>query len=168
MHDFDIVSMRDRAGAVVRGYDNPSAVYDNIIQALFDFYESEGRVFVPQHVRTSGGVESADFHPRIKRYKHKVYTGELPASRTESWRLPNRTIVQRRFPTGEAPLHGFINSEYLGNEIHLGGVVLEWDFPQGRSVYHSENFSLYFDLINKDLSVRKEERDKFVRYILSD
>jgi hypothetical protein len=163
MYNFDIVPMRNKAGALIRG-DNATSVFDEMKIALSDFYSELDMFFAAETISHKGHAAEVAFDSTRQRYKHKIYS-DMPNVRESTQKVGNVTI-DRKFPVGNPPLHGFLNVEYMGKEMHLGEIVLEWDFPQGRSSWTDENFGLYFDLVNKDVSVRKKECAQFIEYLL--
>ena len=163
MHDFDIAPMRDKAGVLIRG-SNGSKVFQGMKNALSDFYSERGMYFAPDTVSVGGHVGELGFDPSRKRYKHRVYS-DMPKTRSRRVKVDG-IWVERQDIVGRPPFHGFLNVEYLGKEMHLGEIVLEWDFPQGRAQWTDEHFGLYFDLVNKNPQVRRQERNDFVNYVL--
>jgi hypothetical protein len=157
--------MKGRAGVLIKGSD-AQRVFDEMKMACSDFYSEIGKYFAAETIKDGDFCAEVDFDRARRRYKHTVYS-DMPHARVVPVRLEDGTSIDTRVIDGKAPMHGFLNVEYLGQHMQLGEIVLEWDFPQGRSISTDENFALYFDLVNKNPVARKQERDNFTRYVLS-
>ena len=141
-------------GALIKGFERPAKVFDDISLALYQFYERKGLLFVPEHEK-NGMDDSgkpipvvAEFDPS-RRYSHRVYTGEMDQDSS------GRIIT---------PMHGFVNVYHAGTD-HKVKYVKDWDFPHAPSEWDEQIFLVYFNLIYR--TARLRERDDFIAHIRS-
>jgi len=143
MYELDIVPMRDKAGVIIKGFDGPQRTFDGTVKSLYDFYAREGKVFVPSNATDKFYVG--------QRYKHKVFTGEMPEYKDGKM-------------ISTSPMHGFVNTEYKGERLHVQNYS-DWDFAYNISRWKDAHFLIFFDLVEKELLTRMQERDRFVSFM---
>ena len=140
-------------GVLIKGFERPAKVFEDISLALYQFYDRKGILFVPEHEKSrddSGKPITvvAEFD-LSRRYSHRVYTGEMD---------------QDGFGKIITPMHGFVNAYFAGKD-HKVKYVKDWDFPHAPSEWDEQIFLAYFNLI--DRAARLRERDDFIAHIRS-
>ena len=163
MAELDAIRIKEKAGILIRGYDEAGVVYDNINRVLYDFYAKNGKVFVPSNEKVGDIIVPVKFDPSVARYSHKVYTGEMPQMDCEQ--SVKEDTLDYIVTQGRAPLHGFINMEYFGPKTFPGERLGNEDFPVGRSLVRRQDFAVYFDLISGESRERLNERELFFLFL---
>ena len=163
MSGIEIVPMREKAGALVRGFDGPANLFDQVIDALSEFYGNNDLVLV----QTSDS-HSLKFEPG-ERYEHRVYgwpeIDGRPVESRDGRQVLRGGEINYVFPRSKTPFHGYLNQQYLGKELHLGKYVPEWDFPHAVSSWESDHFALYWDIMTKFQPERRTEMMEFVKQV---
>lgn len=159
----NIFKMKRKPGIVVVGSRNFEAeeVFDEVIQNLYNFYESR------QRQGTYNGPElvfvSQLFEPRKDKYYCPVYINETPNMDIEVVVDDDGNQTQKITEKGRPQRYGTIKVERIDQRAGME-FVKEWDFPHAPFLWSQQIFAVYFNLDKDQIRQSFTERDDFHQY----